>query len=241
MAQRFGKPHHHYELTDSTNERARELALAGAPSGTIVTAAEQSAGRGRQGRVWTAPAGQALLYSAILRDLDTRHALLPIAVPIAVCEACEAVGGGQISCRIKWPNDIWLSEHKLAGILIEARPPDWAVIGVGVNVSIPEQEFPADLRWPATSIGQGVKIGKVRDALNAALGRWVEAPADRVIAAFSERDALRGRSITWQGGPDQLDRSGMAAGIDERGNLIVESRAGEQVALGSGEVSLRLE
>ena len=86
-----------------------------------VTATEQSAGRGRQGRSWTAPPGKALLYSAILRPLDERHLLLPLAVPIAVCEAAESLRPG-IECTIKWPNDVWLEERKLAGVLIEARP-----------------------------------------------------------------------------------------------------------------------
>ena len=116
MSAGFGEPHHHHRITDSTNLRAKELAEAGAPSGTVVTAAEQSAGRGRGDRVWTAPADAALLYSAILRPLDLTHLLLPLAVPVAVCEACESLA--PVSCRIKWPNDIWLDERKLAGVLI---------------------------------------------------------------------------------------------------------------------------
>ena len=87
----FGRPHLHLRHTESTNDRARELAEAGAPSGTIVTADEQSAGRGRRGRVWSAPAGRALLFSAVLRPLELEHGLLPLAVPVAVCEAIEAV------------------------------------------------------------------------------------------------------------------------------------------------------
>ena len=121
-------PRLHLRRTDSTNDRARDLAQAGAPSGTLVTAEEQSAGRGRHGRTWAAPPGAALLCSAILRPLEARHALLPLAVPLAVCEAAEALA--PVECRVKWPNDVWLEERKLAGILIEARPPDWAVIGV---------------------------------------------------------------------------------------------------------------
>ncbi len=147
----FGHPHLHLRLTGSTNERARALAEAGAPSGTIVTAGEQSAGRGRRGRVWSAPAGKALLYSAILRPLDREHALLPLSVPVAVCEAIESIA--PVECAIKWPNDVWIDERKVAGVLIEARPPDWAVIGVGVNVAIEAGEFPrlaalaGDLGW----------------------------------------------------------------------------------------------
>lgn len=234
----FGEPHHHFASTDSTNERARELAVAGAPSGTVVTAEEQSAGRGRHGRRWSAPAGTALLYSAVLRPLDLDHLLLPIAVPVAVCEACESLA--EVECRIKWSNDVWLAERKLAGILIEARPPEWAVIGVGVNVAIADEEFPAELRWPATSLGAGATPEQLRVALDQRLGRWVEAPAERILAAFAERDALRGRRITWEGGPDELGRAGTAAGIDERGNLVVEGDDGGRAALGSGEIQLRL-
>ncbi len=148
----FGVPHRHYRRTDSTNSRARELVEAGAPHGTVVTADEQTAGRGRQGRTWTAPAGKALLYSAILRPLDKRHLLLPLTVPLAVCETAEELAP-DIECTIKWPNDIWVDGRKLAGVLIEAKPQDgWAVIGVGLNLSIERDEFPPDLRETAISI-----------------------------------------------------------------------------------------
>jgi BirA family biotin operon repressor/biotin-[acetyl-CoA-carboxylase] ligase len=109
----FGHPRRHLRLTDSTNERARELAVAGAPSGTVVTAEEQSAGRGRHGRAWRAPPGKALLCSAVLGPLDTRHRLLPLAVPLAVADAAE--GLAPVSCQVKWPNDVWVKRRKLAG------------------------------------------------------------------------------------------------------------------------------
>lgn len=236
MTVKFGRPHIHHEQTDSTNERARELAIAGAAAGTVVTASEQTEGRGRGGRAWLAPPDAALLYSAILRPLDLRHLLLPLAVPVAVCEACESLA--PVTCRIKWPNDIWLNEQKLGGVLIEARPPEWAVIGVGVNISI--EEFPGDLRWPATSLGHGVTPNRLRRALDKRLGRWAEAKPADVLAAFATRDALLGRPITWVGGPEGLGRKGFADGVDERGNLVVRGQRGEQLALGSGEVHLRL-
>lgn len=148
----FGAPHRHFRVTDSTNACARELVEAGAPGGAVVTAAEQTAGRGRQGRTWTAPPGKALLYSAVLRPLDERHLLLPLSVPIAVCEAAEELEPG-IECQVKWPNDIWIDGRKLAGVLIEAKPQDhWAVIGVGLNLSISPSEFPPDLRDKAVSL-----------------------------------------------------------------------------------------
>jgi BirA family transcriptional regulator, biotin operon repressor / biotin---[acetyl-CoA-carboxylase] ligase len=236
----LGRPRRHYRSTESTNERARELAEAGAPSGTVVTAAEQTAGRGRRGRSWSAPAGKALLYSAILRPLDERHRLLPLAVPVAVCDAVESLT--PVSCRVKWPNDVWIEERKVAGILIEARPPRWAVIGIGLNVSIEPDEFPADARWPATSVGQDVGVPAALAAVNAGLGEWLEAPPERVLARYAERDALRARAVTWQGGPSGSERGrGRAEGIDGAGNLIVEAEDGARLSLGAGEVQLTLD
>jgi len=235
----FGRPRRHFRRTDSTNGRARELAESDAPSGTVVTAAEQTAGRGRQGRAWTAPAGRALLYSAVLRPLDERHRLLPLAVPLAVCDAAESIAA--VSARVKWPNDVWIEERKLAGILIEARPPRWAVIGVGLNVAIEPDELPDDLRWPAISIGHGVTVEAALAALNRALGEWVAAPTERVLDAYRERDALRGRAVGWEGGPRGSESGrGRADGIDEAGNLLVETDAGGRLSLGAGEVHLTL-
>ncbi|HEY5977753.1 MAG TPA: biotin--[acetyl-CoA-carboxylase] ligase [Solirubrobacterales bacterium] len=229
----FGSPHRHFRLTDSTNSRAREMAEAGAPRGTVVTADEQSEGRGRQGRTWTAPAGGALLYSAILRPLDERHLLLPLAVPIAVAEAVEALQPG-LACRIKWPNDIWVEERKLAGILIEARPQHgWAVIGVGLNLAIAPDEFPPELRETATSL-DGVDAAEARRALDSALEAWVEADGADVLGRWRERDALIGREVRWEEG------SGVADGVDDRGCLVVVTPGGDRVALGAGEVHLRL-
>jgi BirA family biotin operon repressor/biotin-[acetyl-CoA-carboxylase] ligase len=232
---RFGAPHHHLRVTDSTNARLRELAAAGAPGGTVVTAGEQSAGRGRQGRSWFAPAGSSLLYSALLRPLGDRP-LLPLAVPLAVAEAAESLAP-EISCELKWPNDVWVEGRKLAGVLIEGRPEaggGWAVIGVGLNVSIASGEFPAELRATATSIGRDVAVGAALEALNQSLGEWVEAEPARILAGFRERDALRGRPLSWEGG------AGTAAGIDDRGHLLVDTGTGAPVELGAGEVHLRL-
>jgi BirA family transcriptional regulator, biotin operon repressor / biotin---[acetyl-CoA-carboxylase] ligase len=233
----FGQPHLHLRRTESTNDRARELAEAGAPSGMIVTADSQSAGRGRHGRRWSAPPGTALLYSAILSPLDERHALLPLAVPLAVCDAIESLA--PVECRVKWPNDVWIAERKAAGVLIEARPPDWAVIGVGVNLAIGDDEFPDELRWPATSVGHGAEPDAARTALDAALGEWTTAPAGTVLEEFARRDALRGREVSWSEAAQTAAGSGTAAGVDERGYLLVETPDGP-VALGAGEVSLRI-
>jgi BirA family biotin operon repressor/biotin-[acetyl-CoA-carboxylase] ligase len=233
---RFGHPRRHFRVTDSTNERARELALAGGPSGTVVTAREQTAGRGRRGRGWTAPAGKALLCSAILRPLGPEHALLPLAVPLAVCEVVESLA--PVRCQVKWPNDVWIDERKVAGVLIEAQAPDWAVIGVGLNVAIESEEFPADLRQPPTSVGHGVSVEDALAALAESLGAWVDADRERVLVEFTGRDALKGRRIEWEGGGSAGSGVGVAEGVDERGNLTVVTGDGERHSLGAGEVRL---
>jgi len=231
----FGWPHRHYRVTDSTNERARELVEAGAAGGTVVTAREQTEGRGRQGRVWTAPEGKALLYSAILRPLDERHLLLPLSVPLAVCATAEELRP-DAECQVKWPNDVWLEERKLSGILIEAKPQDgWAVIGIGLNLTIAPDEFPPDLRHPATSLFPPTP-SIVAEVLNRQLGRWVEANDEEVLEEWRRRDGLLGREISWNEG----ESSGVADGIDDRGNLVVALAAGGRAVLGSGEVQIRL-
>ena len=235
----FGRPRHHFRVTDSTNERARELALAGAPGGTVATADKQTSGRGRRGRGWAAPSGKALLYSAIVRPLGREHGLLPLAVPLAVCEAVESLA--PLECQVKWPNDVWISEHKVAGVLLEARPPDWAVIGIGLNLAIEANEFPPDLRWPATSVGGAVSAAAALAAVNQRLGSWVDAAPRRVLEEFAERDALRGREIRWEGAGSAVPSgAGRAEGIDDKGNLLVATEDGQYLSLAAGEVQLAL-
>jgi BirA family biotin operon repressor/biotin-[acetyl-CoA-carboxylase] ligase len=228
----FGHPHHHFRVTTSTNSRARELAECGAPGGTVVSAEEQTDGRGRGGRRWAAPPGGALLYSAILRPLDQRHRVLALATSLAVCEAAEELAP-DASCQIKWPNDVQLGGRKLAGILIEARVREgWAVIGVGLNLAIEPAQFPAQIRPRATSLGGGATAEEARAALNRWLSFWSEAQPAAVIEAWSRRDALSGQPVRWEGG------SGIASGVDQRGSLVVIAANGRRLALSAGEVHL---
>ena len=234
----FGSPHHHHEVIDSTNLAPRTLPRTAHRRGRSSPPTSRPPAAGAAIGVWTAPRGKALLYSAILRPLDLDDVLLPLAVPVAVCEACEALA--PVRCEVKWPNDVWIEQRKLAGVLIEARPPDWAVIGVGINLGIADDEFPADLRWPATSLGHGSSRTRCGTRSTRSLADWVDADPARVLEAFAARDALRGRELGWYGGPDAGGRCGTGEGIDERGNLLVRSAGGELIALGSGEISLEL-
>jgi BirA family biotin operon repressor/biotin-[acetyl-CoA-carboxylase] ligase len=251
---RIGHPRAHLRRTDSTNERARVLAMAGAPHGTLVTASEQTAGRGRQGRTWSAPAGRALLMSLLLR---WPPALLPLIAAVALCD----VAGERY--EIKWPNDVVVELDdgggpgsagergnarlaKLAGILVEARlhpeghkQQDWAVLGIGVNVAVRLDDLPAELRvgapgaMPAASLElEPADVEPTLAALIDALERRLSQPAADTLEAWRARDALRGRTIAWTGG------RGRAQGIDGTGRLVVALDDGGRTALAAGEVHL---
>jgi BirA family biotin operon repressor/biotin-[acetyl-CoA-carboxylase] ligase len=222
----LGRPRLHLRATSSTNDRARALARAGAPHGTLVTASEQHAGRGRQGRTWSAPAGHALLLSLVLRDAP---ALLPLAAALAVA---EVAGDGAL---IKWPNDVLVDERKVAGILAEGRPHEgWAVLGIGLNVAVRIDELPAELHATAGTLGlTPADLEPTLARLLAELERALALDAATLLDAYRARDALRGREVAWAAG------HGRAAGIDGAGRLVVELPDGGRTALNAGEVHLR--
>ncbi len=222
----LGRPRIHLRETGSTSDRARALAERGAPHGTHVTADAQSAGRGRQGRTWTAPPGRALLLSLVLRGAPP---LLPLAAAVAVAEVC---GEG---ARIKWPNDVLLDGRKVAGILVEARPQHgWAVLGIGINVAVRVEDLPRELHGRAGTLGRAPEareevLARVLRRLEDALSLGVDVLLDR----WRARDALLGREVRWSGGG-----TGIAAGIDGSGRLVVELPGGGRTALDAGEVHL---
>jgi BirA family biotin operon repressor/biotin-[acetyl-CoA-carboxylase] ligase len=225
MTLRLGRPRLHMREIGSTNDRARALAVAGAPHGTLVTTAAQTAGRGRQGRSWIAPAGRALLLSLVLRELD---ALVPMRAGLAVA---DLAGPG---ARVKWPNDVLLEDRKVAGILVEARPQDgWAVLGIGVNVAVEPHDLPPDLRERAGTLGRAPSdLEPALTELLTALERRLSEPPDVALDAVRARDALLGRPVAWN------DGHGRGAGIDDAGGLRVELDDGEVVVLAAGEVHL---
>lgn len=247
---RLGSPRLHLRLCESTNLVARGLAEAGAGHGTLVTAAEQSAGRGRHARRWWAPAGGALLMSLVLR-LDAlwgpgaaeERGLLPLAAGVAVCDAID------LDARLKWPNDVVLvgsggALAKLAGILVEGRPQaGWLVLGIGVNVAFAVEEAPSGLRPALATLGRSpAEIEPLLARLLGALQERLGEPAERTLQAWRSRDALVGREVTWTEGATgesaEVSRHGRAAGIDDLGRLVVEVAEGGSTLLGAGDVHL---
>lgn len=218
----LGLPRLHLRRTDSTNHRAREMAVRGAPHGTFVTASEQSAGRGRQGRTWTTPPGQALLCSFVIRDPSR---LLSLAAGVAVA---EVVGP---RARLKWPNDVLVDGRKVAGVLVEGRPQErWAVLGIGLNVALRVEDLPPETRARAGSLGLGAEaVEPILERLLHHLDRWTVADVDSVLDQVRRRDALLGERIRWLGG------QGVADGVDRAGRLVVLS-GGHRLLLEAGEV-----
>jgi BirA family transcriptional regulator, biotin operon repressor / biotin---[acetyl-CoA-carboxylase] ligase len=198
---------------------ARRLAAGGAPHGTLVTAGEQTAGRGRQGRSWVAPPGAALLASLVLRRPDP---LLSLRGGLAVGDVAGP------AARVKWPNDVLVNGRKLAGVLAEGRPQEgWAVLGVGINLD-------ASSLAPELKAGSLQRPGEAEVVLAELLAalelRLAQAPGD-ALNALRARDALLGAPVRWAGG------EGTGAGIDDAGRLLVRTSAGE-LALDAGEVHL---
>ena len=226
MSARLGMPRVHHRSTDSTSARARALAAAGAPHGTLVTAGEQRAGRGRQGRTWSAPPGRALLMSLVLRDWPP---LLPIAGAVAVADVAGAVAA------IKWPNDVLLGGRKLAGVLAEGRHQEgWVVLGIGLNVAVRPADLPAELRDRAASLElQPAAIEPTLERLLRVLEARLAQPTADLLAVYRARDALSGHAVRWACG------EGIARGVDDAGRLLVELPDGTRTALDAGEVHLQ--
>ena len=222
---RLGRPRLHARSIGSTNARARALAEAGAPHGTAVTAGEQTAGRGRQGRAWSTPPGSALALSLVIRDPDP---LLSLRAGLAVADLAGA------GAQVKWPNDVLLDARKVAGVLVEGRPQEgWAVLGIGVNAALDLAALPEELRATAGTLGLApAELPRALNDLLAALEkRLAEAPG-ATLTTLRERDALAGRPVRWEGG------EGTGAGIADDGALLVRGADGTQHALAAGEVHL---
>jgi BirA family transcriptional regulator, biotin operon repressor / biotin---[acetyl-CoA-carboxylase] ligase len=240
VVKQLGAPRLHLRICDSTNERARRLAMMGAPHGTLVTTGEQTAGRGRQGRTWVAPAGSALLCSIVLREPPP---LLSLIAGVAVCDAIEApflthgARRAPVNPRVKWPNDVVVEMPalaKLAGILVEGRPQDgWGVLGIGINVAVHSEQLPEDLRVRAASLERPASaIEPLLAALLDTLARRIAQPTKDLLSDWGALDALRGRDVGW------TDGHGRAEGVDGEGRLLVGLDDGTTAALSAGEVHL---
>lgn len=233
----------YYPSIDSTNLRAIQEARAGAPEGTLVIAEAQTAGRGRLGRRWYAPAGSSLLFSLILYPplKPQEAAQLTMLTGLAVAEAIESLTGLAVS--LKWPNDILIRGRKVGGILTEASSTseklDYVVVGIGLNVNFRASELP-EMATPATTLFDelGCEVSRLQ-LLQAILAR-LEArylrlrSGERFQAEWAGKLETIGQYVE-VAGADGIQR-GWARGVSEDGALIVEREDGQIAQLSAGEV-----
>lgn len=233
---------------DSTNARLLEQAEAGAPSGRVLAALSQTAGRGRRGRHWLSMPHDSLTFSLLWRfPPDTPLAGLSLAVGVALAQALEGLGIPGIS--LKWPNDVLLGveQRKLAGVLIELVPggrPQAAVIGVGVNLKLP-REMPTELRRTAAALVESgtplpptsLLLARLLATLHATLETFSETGFALLREEWLLRHAFQGSAVRLLSDfADPLE--GLCLGIDSDGALLLQTAAGTQRII-SGEVSLR--
>ncbi len=195
-----GYPYRWFAETESTNDVARDWALAGAPEGAVVVAARQTVGRGRRERIWNSPPGLGLYASFVLRPgwpaEDAPN--LAILAGMAAFHAMEKVGVEDL--RIKWPNDVLANGKKICGVLVEPRLGagriEFAIAGIGINVGHAAADFPAELRASATSCrleGAAISVDRMQEALVESLAdaRWrtcAELRAEWIAAGAKETE-----------------------------------------------------
>lgn len=240
-----------FDTTESTNRVAAELAREGAAHGTTVIAEAQSAGRGRLGRSFHSPPHLNLYTSVVLRPrLTTAEAPSWIlASAIAVAEAVEASVSDPTTVEIKWPNDVLLGGRKTSGILMElgaeATQVEYLVLGIGVNLNVDRDSFPAEFRDFATSLSShsGASVDRLAFArclyqrLESVLDRCADAGFDAVRAQFEARFRMAGkRIVALELGGEKLE--GVALGIDKDGALRVARDDGTETRVVAADVTL---
>lgn len=236
------------DKVDSTNTRAKQLAEAGAPDGTVVVAETQSAAKGRRGRSWMAPAGTGVWFSLLLRpQIEPEHAsMMTLVAAMAVEKGIRETTG--LAGSIKWPNDVVVEGRKVCGILTEMSADmdcvNHVVVGIGINANI--RDFPEELKDKATSLflvsGQVVKRAKL---LNAVLLAWEEyygrylQTEDLSLLAEEYNEKLAGLHGMVQVLAPKGTYAGISRGISHKGELLVEREDGTVTEVMSGEVSVR--
>ena len=241
-----GKTVHFARETDSTNLWIKRLAKEGVPEGTLALAEFQSAGRGRLGRSWEVPEGTSVMMSILLRPkFEPQYApTLTLVMGMAVAKAVKKLG---FDVSIKWPNDVVVSHKKICGILTEMGVRDgkidYAVIGVGINVNI--REFPEEMADKATSLylesGREFDRSQIPGLVMEAFEEYYEK-----FAATCDLSGLKAEYESILANYNQPVRvlakepyEGVARGITDGGELLVEKTDGTIVAVSAGEVSVR--
>ena len=248
MTERIGRQIVAFNETASTNETAFKMAEEGAPEGTVVIAESQSRGKGRMGRRWESPSGVNLYCSIILRPpiLPLQAVQMTFLSAVAVARGVEETT--RLSPTIKWPNDVLLAGRKVAGLLnemgAETEKVNFIILGIGVNINMEQDQFPLDLRHPATSLrieaGRPVnRVEFVRALLREADTLYASYLAGGYGAVRDEwlaRCAMIGRRVHVSYRDSAV--AGLATGIDEYGALLLALDDGRVERVLAGDVKL---
>lgn len=235
------------DSVDSTNNELKRWAAKGSEGGCVLMAREQTAGKGRLGRSFFSPR-KGLYYSLLLRPNTPPEETLyfTTAAAVAVCRAIEAASGRQ--AQIKWVNDVYLGERKVCGILTESSLSggltEWAIIGIGINITPPKGGFPDEIAGRACAIFDNEEdcpagfANLLAARLSCELEKALSEPRAENIAEYRRRSFIVGRDITAvDGGRERRCR---VLSIDDKAELEVRYENGELGRLYSGEISVKL-
>lgn len=245
-----GQTLYYFEKTGSTNTDAKRYAEEGAPHGTLIVADFQQNGRGRRGRMWQAPAGCNVYFTIVLRPnlKPDKASMLTLVMALSVAKAVAAQSG--LEAYIKWPNDIVVHKKKVCGILtemtleMETKEIQYVVIGVGININ--QKEFPEEIRETAGSLfmesGKEISrvgiVQKVMEFFEKDYEAFLQA-GDMSGVREDYNRLLINRNSQVKVLDLQGDYTGIARGINDRGELLVEREDGKVENVYAGEVSVR--
>lgn len=238
----------YYDSIDSTNDEAKRLGKNGAKHGTLIVAEEQCSGKGRLGRSWDSPKGQAIYMTLLLRPQmnPEKASLLTLLAALAVTDAITAVT--RINVQIKWPNDIVANGRKLCGILtemsVDANGIQYVVVGIGINCNM--SSFPQQLEKTATSLfletgKQQSRVqlaAKVMQSMEQYYEIFMQTQDFTNLKQIYEKQLVNYNRMVRVLSPNR-EYVGTSCGINEKGELLVIDEAGQIHAVCSGEVSVR--
>ncbi|MDD5206341.1 MAG: biotin--[acetyl-CoA-carboxylase] ligase [Desulfobacterales bacterium] len=246
----FGVDLRYHATLESTNSLLKSLAAEGAPDGTVVVADEQTGGRGRVGRSWLSPLGANLLFSILLRPRVEPDQVFALTMILAVSAAEVLHRRTDVAARIKWPNDIYASQRKLAGILTEfgvkGTIVDYVVLGMGLNVHW-HPDGHEEIRGPATSLrmetGKDFRrtdlLVRILKEVEKNYDAFLKGDTDLIYSKWNDLSLILGRNVMIETGSETI--RGKAVQIDRAGALILELDNGVRRKVLCGDVSLRLE
>jgi len=239
---------HHFSTVDSTNTLAVQMAAQGACHGTVIHADQQSGGRGRGGREFFSPAG-GLYFSLIIKPELEIHdlPLITLAAGVGLCNGIRQATGAHV--QLKWPNDMYSNDRKLAGILTESGPiksgasPEFLVIGVGINVNTDPNQFPSSLRRRVISLyhhaaGSSVDVDTLLETLVSAILDAVQrlaATREGLLADWRALDYLQGRMLEYAGHDGVVPATGV--GLAGDGRYVIRDHNGVEHSILAGDLN----